>query len=297
MIVETGIIKKDYKNRCWWCGNLADSREHKHKKTDFKRLYTTELTEGKLPVVDKDKKFYQIQGPDSDLLKYDKVLCQKCNNSRSQSFDRAYDKFIEYFDDKIDVIIQDGYIDFEEIFPDDYELEKYNTIRYYIKHFCCKLASNNIMIDEKIIDFLNSKTNTLNSVLMKFEIRYDKYILEKLQNKVDLLFGLNIGPLTFSLNHDNNQYKWLSYSYDYKCLRVNFTYSKSINQNNYPNISSYYKKTKFHIDTLFTLDPEEYQHTTYDQLIKKLIPLVKNEIEVGSEEDVERQLNNLREFK
>jgi hypothetical protein len=29
----------DYGGRCWWCGAVADSREHKHKKTDMTREF------------------------------------------------------------------------------------------------------------------------------------------------------------------------------------------------------------------------------------------------------------------
>ena len=33
------IQRHDYGGNCWWCGKLADPREHKYKKADIKTLF------------------------------------------------------------------------------------------------------------------------------------------------------------------------------------------------------------------------------------------------------------------
>lgn len=88
------INRPNKKPLCWWCGKPADSREHRHKKSDVKFIFGDKF-EGE-PVIIKDKSPTTVQGPNSSLLKFDTVLCQVCNNSRSQPFDRAYSRFVDY---------------------------------------------------------------------------------------------------------------------------------------------------------------------------------------------------------
>jgi hypothetical protein len=67
----------DYKDRCWWCGNAADSGEHKYKKADLVREFgkgpykgakeLVRVIEGQLKI---------IQGPNSKRLNL-KVLYAK----------------------------------------------------------------------------------------------------------------------------------------------------------------------------------------------------------------------------
>ena len=87
-------LKKD--SKCWWCGAEANSREHAIKKTDIKRVY------GNPPYSNQNQPFvasgpnkrFKVQEPNSKKVKFNLNLCSECNNSRSSSFDRAYDKFV-----------------------------------------------------------------------------------------------------------------------------------------------------------------------------------------------------------
>jgi hypothetical protein len=53
----------DYGGRCWWCGAAADSREHKHKKTDLAREFGSGPYIGASAVVRAfEGKLRQVQG-------------------------------------------------------------------------------------------------------------------------------------------------------------------------------------------------------------------------------------------
>ncbi len=75
---------------CWICKGPADSSEHKFKKTDLITLH------GEGPYV-KDKELLhlkdgvirKIHGPNARIVKYEKSLCQRCNDTFSQPFDYA----------------------------------------------------------------------------------------------------------------------------------------------------------------------------------------------------------------
>jgi hypothetical protein len=163
-------IQQLERKKCWLCGNEPNSKEHRHKKTDVKHIFENKF-EGE-PIIIKDHSHKKIQGSDSKLLKLEKVLCQDCNNNRSQPFDRAYDLFINYVLKNYDKILDTNILDFNEIVQDNTLEFKHNVLRYLTKAFCCRLATNNISITSEIIQFLNYK-NPINFLYYKFEVRPD----------------------------------------------------------------------------------------------------------------------------
>jgi hypothetical protein len=70
---------------CWICGiNIADSSEHKYKNST--------IDNGGYWIFKRDDKPEYIQGKNSKQFKYNYVICHQCNTSRSQPWDRAFDK-------------------------------------------------------------------------------------------------------------------------------------------------------------------------------------------------------------
>jgi hypothetical protein len=77
---------------CWICGNPADSWEHKFKRSDVAQSSKTWAPDDQ-PYYFEEAGSRRIQGPGSDLVKFDKVLCRRCNTTRTQPFDRDYERF------------------------------------------------------------------------------------------------------------------------------------------------------------------------------------------------------------
>ncbi len=89
-------VRFGYQGQCWWCGNAADSREHKYKRSDIVREFGRgPWAEPMLRVAGGNRQF-RVQGPNSQGLKFSKSLCQRCNNDRNQPFDLAYDSMMDY---------------------------------------------------------------------------------------------------------------------------------------------------------------------------------------------------------
>jgi hypothetical protein len=269
--------RHDFENKCWLCGNIADSQEHKHKKTDIKRLYGIDFEKKEFPYLDAKNGAQIIQGLNSQLLKYKKVICQKCNNERSQPFDRAYDTFITYIDANIKDLIQTQEIDFSDIFPENTMQNKFYVLKYYLKHFCCLLAQNNLTIQNDIIDFIDSKTDILSYVFIKFEIRYDNFVLEQKQKQVDLLFGVGKGPLKYYFGNGLDTFDTISYFYNYKSFRIIFIYSLNINTINYPKLEKYYEKIRVPIEVLTVLGLYEQDDRSFEELADEMSLIKKNE--------------------
>lgn len=88
------------KSKCWWCGSTDLSGEHKIKKTDLELLYGKVYSNGNLVNHIKygtEAKGKNIQSSSSNRVHFEKNLCKICNGTKSQRFDNAYQKFIEYY--------------------------------------------------------------------------------------------------------------------------------------------------------------------------------------------------------
>lgn len=149
----------NYDGVCWWCGGTADSREHKWKKSEIKAMYGAAPSES-YPLVwfGDDSKPRNVQGPDSDLMKFEKSLCKDCNNSRSQPFDQAYDQWVEYITENYDRIIEIRTIDLDEVAPGGGEEFRLNLAKYFAKHIGCRVADNAGRVPESLIRFLNGES-------------------------------------------------------------------------------------------------------------------------------------------
>jgi hypothetical protein len=85
------------KTYCWICNKIADSAEHRIKKSDLVSLHGSGSYKGENALfLVREGKQTPIQGPNSKVVKYRKNLCSTCNNSYTQPFDKAYECFVDY---------------------------------------------------------------------------------------------------------------------------------------------------------------------------------------------------------
>jgi len=238
---------------CWWCGKSANSREHRHKKSDIKLLFGNKFC-GE-PILLKDNQQKKLQGPNSDLLKFERVLCQNCNNSRSQPFDRAYDCFINYTLNNYDKLLNDRIINFNEIDKTNTKQIKNDIFRYFTKIFCCRLASNNISIKTDLIDFLNSEKQ-INYLYFKFEIRPDIYTFLNRDNKIQNEGNIYLSPLKYYLRDEDKKIGLVYQFYNLQWLRIYTFYSNDLIDSNYNGYDDYYNSDSMKIEVKYTIHPD-----------------------------------------
>lgn len=144
---------EDLQGVCWWCGSVADSLEHRYKRTDLLRLWSSDEGlvwggEGRTEV---------IRGPNSKspAVRFGRVLCQRCNNDRSQAFDLAYDKWSDALVRGMDDWWAAQDVSLEAIYQTGWRTEAMNLARYYVKNFGCWLTHKGIRPPETLRGFLN----------------------------------------------------------------------------------------------------------------------------------------------
>lgn len=180
------------KQTCWWCGSSDLSREHKYKKTDVDSLYGNSFFQNdKLALVKyrTDNHALFIQGPDSELLKFKRSLCMKCNNSRSKQIDEAYAKVIDFYINNENLLKEKQVIDFADIFGNKWRENKVNFYKYCVKHIGCRLVDADISPSRNMIKFLDD-SEPLKDIKLVFQLKY--YFIGEPGDETPLLYT---GPL------------------------------------------------------------------------------------------------------
>lgn len=214
-----------YDDKCWWCGSKADSREHKYKKADIVHLFGRGPYQGAdelVRIVEGEGRV--VRGPKSKELMFVANLCQKCNNERSQPFDLAYDTFVSHLGSNSQSIIASKEVHFSNIFSSDWMSGRDNLIRYYVKHICCRLSEAGVLVDPKVIAYLNGEGD-LACVEMAFELREDIVAMEAKLTSDQMAEGSvwmgdgvadhHQATNTFSVFRSHVGYRWFRVAYQY----------------------------------------------------------------------------------
>lgn len=152
---------------CWMCGGPAETREHKFKKSDLARSSPT-WTAADQPYLVSGSGVQRIQGPRSRLVTFEKVLCEDCNTARTQPYDRAYERFSEWVNQKGSALMGETQLDFAEIYGPNYEGEVLNLLKYFAKHLGCRVASDHYTVPDDLAASFSRDT------LFPFEVSFSR---------------------------------------------------------------------------------------------------------------------------
>lgn len=207
-------------SKCWICDSKADSAEHKFKKSDFVRLWgkgpyknDNELLHFK----EGNQKF--IQGPNSKKVKFEKIICHKCNTTLTQPFDRAYAEFIKFVENNTAEIIHKRMINFQSVYGDDFEEKQRNLFKYYAKCFGCRLADAGRDIPKDIIDLLPKKAFQT-GLRVTFHVNEDMALLPNEDQGIGManLYYIERNPVENTGYFCGHNFKWLNFNYWYLWL-------------------------------------------------------------------------------
>lgn len=193
-------LRKPSDGTCWWCGAIADSKEHKYKRTDLAKLQGggEALVWGSEDEI--NHKVRSIRK--SDAVRFSKSLCRKCNGNRSQPFDRSYDIYVDFlWEHSAEMWDWEG-IPMEEVFGKDWPITQLNLARYFAKHFGCRIAEEGLPVPPSIISFMNGSTSVPH-IGMFFTKHEDVWELRKgLQHIDSKMPGLWLGGMQASMTSD-----------------------------------------------------------------------------------------------
>jgi hypothetical protein len=218
---------------CWICKtNIADTAEHALKKNDIVRAYGKgsyhKLGEKK-PIHFKDGKQTKLQGPNSDVIKNPKDLCKQCNNTLSQPYDRAYDKFTQYIIDNSEIILEKRFIDFEDVYGDDFSSQQTHLFKYFLKSFGCRIYANpNFEVPFDIVEIIKNDLNHFRTGL-KITMSLNKKVINTLGKDC---FSSLVGKTEmtyYNLSDKPNQFGF-SFSEHIGWFFINYFYLIDVNE-------------------------------------------------------------------
>ena len=128
-------------------------------------------------------------------------------------------------------------------------------LKYFIKHFCTRLAQNRFSIDSSIIDFLNG-SDEIEKLFIHFEIRADLWgLLEKLKLEGNGTGNFHMSSLTV-LNYDY-EFEAIYSNMIVQWFKVEFLYSDRFTVNNKMDLSKFYNSTNIlPLRTLYHIHPD-----------------------------------------
>lgn len=197
--------------KCWICNDIADTKEHKFKASDLRRLFgkKNKFNRG----YKSENKIKPLKDHNDNKLIFESKICANCNNEITQPHDFAYDKFIKNIDNYYDDILESKSVQLKKIFGEEWVKEKNNLFKYFCKHVGCRIISYSDKYTSKIEGLKNFiLTDTLpDNVKFHLVIKPSIYSLEKhyLEEKIQHLHN---GTLVL-VTHNTGQYfhSWLSY--------------------------------------------------------------------------------------
>jgi hypothetical protein len=272
-------MNENTKYKCWWCGNPADSGEHKFKRTDLIEDFgSTFKDKENCPILIKGSKQIKIQGPNSEQTKFEKIMCSHCNNNKSQKIDETYTIVMHELIRNDKKYENKEFIDFRELFGNDWLKRKQDFISYFIKHFCCRLARNNVTIPKEVINYLNKETKYLEYINLNFQHRLDlKRVLYDMRNMKYNDGFLAFGKLMLIKNAEE-----LDVAYSYltrKWIRVGIYFSDQIVAENFPDLEVYYQTPylTYKLVSIFHLE----KIRNYDDIVNAVQAHQRKKAEVG----------------
>jgi len=140
------------------CGAAADTREHRIKRSDLVSRFGDQPFKhvgGVLHFVREEVR--EVQGPNSKLLTYESMLCQACNNVKSQPWDLAYERFERWLFEHETLVLARRFILFDDVFGVDGVSTGCPALyKYFVKAFGCRLADAGMTVPPDLVALLPS---------------------------------------------------------------------------------------------------------------------------------------------
>ena len=134
---------------CWICGAAADSGEHRIKASDLRLVFGHVSQKDPVYMHTALRRNRPVGGIKSDTLKSPARLCGYCNNTRTQPYDRAWERFSAYLTNVRPRKRAHDRIDLEKVFPGAVAEQMLGVHLFFAKLFGCAIAEHSVPISLK----------------------------------------------------------------------------------------------------------------------------------------------------
>lgn len=130
--------------KCWICGDPADSREHRTKRSDLKSIAGTPTQADPLFMHTDQRRNRRVGSLNADALKFTSRLCHYCNTTRTQAHDCAWQHFSESLRFRQLPMAAGQLVRTNAIFPYDTRRFMRDVHLYIVKLFGCMVMDGDV---------------------------------------------------------------------------------------------------------------------------------------------------------
>jgi hypothetical protein len=132
---------------CWICGKKGRTGEHLVKASDLKSLFGRISQEDPVYYHTKGEKNIPVGSLKSTRLKSKALICNDCNSSLTQPYDKAWEKLSLYLRSNWTILERNGKLNLSKIFPGSTRKSFLDVHLYFVKLFGCKIIEDGVPID------------------------------------------------------------------------------------------------------------------------------------------------------
>jgi hypothetical protein len=129
---------------CWICGSPADSAKHMVKASDFRSVFGRVSQAAPAYKHSSDAKNIPVRGAKAEILKFAPSLCSYCNNSRTQPYDRAWEKLSEAMRFHKPALVARSRVPVARIFEGSVDQSMLNVHLYFTKLLGCYAVEHKV---------------------------------------------------------------------------------------------------------------------------------------------------------
>ena len=132
---------------CWICGAEADSREHLAKASDLRQTFGAVSLSAPLYFRDGVGRSQRLGSVKSGRIKSEKVLCQRCNDTRTQPYDEDWATLSSALARRSTRVTGQNRIKLRQLFPGRARIAARNIHLYFVKLFGCRIVGEKVPIN------------------------------------------------------------------------------------------------------------------------------------------------------
>lgn len=133
--------------KCWICGEEGKTGEHIVKASDLKSHFGPLSQEKPFYFNLEGKRSIPVGSIKSNRLKSKALICNKCNSSLTQPYDKAWEKLSAYLRTNWVALDKAGKLNLSKVFPGASGRSLLDVHLYFVKLFGCRIVEDNVPID------------------------------------------------------------------------------------------------------------------------------------------------------
>lgn len=132
--------------KCWICSNEAGTGEHLTKASDLRSVFGHVSQGNPIYFHNSRHRNLPVRGIKSNTLKSNALLCARCNNERTQPYDRAWQRLSAYLRSKPPIRCGD-LVCLHKIFPGAVKQSMLQVHLFFVKLFGCIIVEHAVPIE------------------------------------------------------------------------------------------------------------------------------------------------------